>query len=197
MRSSRGGSWTRRRIVLTSAGLGAALVGGHWADVRGQATPEPVASDHLISVDEARKLVGHDGFRPVALVTDPSQADGFIPESQLVDWHELELLDTIDDAAVTGWADNMSALFSRLDLSRDDAIVIYDDGSLFAPMVGPAPAGVRERAGAGRGFPGLARCGRQRYAGSGQPRRGERTTGSRGSALGDAGPPAADHGAPG
>ena len=45
----------------------------------------------------------------------------------------MELMDTIDDAAVTGWADNMSALFARVGLNRNDEIVVYDDGSLFAP----------------------------------------------------------------
>ncbi|MCA9879940.1 MAG: sulfurtransferase, partial [Thermomicrobiales bacterium] len=31
------------------------------------------------------------------------------------------------------WADNMSALFARVGLNQADEIVVYDDGSLFAP----------------------------------------------------------------
>jgi thiosulfate/3-mercaptopyruvate sulfurtransferase len=127
------GIYTRRRVVLGGIAACASMATARFAGAQGQATPEPGAPDHLIEVDAVVKLLDAPDFRPVALAGDPSQAQGFIPGSQLVSWNEMELLDTIDDAAVTGWADNMSALFARVGLNRDDEIVVYDDGSLFAP----------------------------------------------------------------
>lgn len=124
---------TRRQVVIAglAAGAGRMLTGD--ARIAAQATPQPSAPDHLIEAWAVFTLLESPAFRPVALAGDAAQAEGFIPGSQLVDWRQMELMDTVDDAAVTGWADNMSALFARVGLSRDDEIVIYDDGSLFAP----------------------------------------------------------------
>ncbi len=130
------GSVTRRRVVLGGIAAGASLAITRIERASGQATPQPTLvtqPDHLIAAADVLPLLDDPAFRPVALAGDAAQARGFIPGSQLVDWHEMELMDTVDDAAVTGWADNMSALFARVGLNRDDAIVIYDDGSLFAP----------------------------------------------------------------
>lgn len=127
------GTFTRRRVILGGVAAGAALTSTRFVGAHAQATPEPAQPDHLISVDAAMKLLGSPEFRPVALAGDAARAQAFIPGSELVDWHEMELMDTVDDAAVTGWADNMSALFARVGLNRDAEIVIYDDGSLFAP----------------------------------------------------------------
>jgi thiosulfate/3-mercaptopyruvate sulfurtransferase len=130
------GSFTRRRIVLGGVAAGFGLAVTRFGVARGQATPLPTASTapgHLIEVAAVEALLDDPAFRPVALAGDDPRSQGFIPGSALVDWHDMELMDTVDDAAVTGWADNMSALFARAGLKRDDAIVIYDDGSLFAP----------------------------------------------------------------
>lgn len=125
--------WTRRQLALGGAALTVALAAPRRAASGAPATPQPVDSGHLVSAAVAEGMLDHPGFRPVALAGDASGAPGFIPGSQLVDWREMELLDTVDDAAVTGWADNMSALFARVGLSQADEIVVYDDGSLFAP----------------------------------------------------------------
>lgn len=127
------GGVTRRRMVFGGLVAGAGLALARSGEVRGQATPQPGVPDHLIAASDVLSLLGSPSFRPVALAGDASEAEGFIPDSQLVDWHEMELMDTVNDAAVTGWADNMSALFARVGLDRDDEVVIYDDGSLFAP----------------------------------------------------------------
>lgn len=127
------GRITRRNVVLGGVTVGAGLVTTRFTSVLGQATPEPTLPDHLIDVSALPALLDTPTFRPVALAGDGSQAQRFIPDSALLDWREMELMDTIDDAAVTGWADNMSALFARVGLNRDDDIVVYDDGSLFAP----------------------------------------------------------------
>lgn len=123
---------TRRQLVLGSVTAGAGLAMARHNAVLGQSTPQPGQPGHLIPAATVLRLLDNPTFRPVALAGEASRAEGFIPDSQLVDWHEMELMDTIDDAAVTGWADNMSALFARVDLNRDDEIVVYDDGSLFA-----------------------------------------------------------------
>lgn len=130
------GRFTRRRFVLGGAAAGAGLAVTRFRLAQAQATPQPAgpsASGHLIDVAAVQELQADPTFRPVALAGDAAQAQGFIPGSQLVDWHEMELMDTVNEAAVTGWADNMSALFARVGLNREDAVVIYDDGSLFAP----------------------------------------------------------------
>lgn len=127
---------TRRKVVLGGVAAGASLALARGGQARGQATPQPDAATqpgHLIEAAAVLEMLGEPSFRPVALAGDAAQAPGFIPGSQLVDWHEMELMDTVNDTAVTGWADNMSALFARVGLNRDDEIVIYDDGSLFAP----------------------------------------------------------------
>jgi thiosulfate/3-mercaptopyruvate sulfurtransferase len=126
----------RRRIVLAGMAAGAALALARHGGARGQATPQPALTTqpgHLIDAAAVAPLLGASAFRPVALAGDAPQAQAFIPGSELVDWHEMELMDTVNEAAVTGWADNMSALFARVGLNRDDEIVNYDDGSLFAP----------------------------------------------------------------
>jgi thiosulfate/3-mercaptopyruvate sulfurtransferase len=127
------GSFTRRRVMLGGVAGGAGLAMTRFGGALGQATPQPTQPGHLIEASATLSLLDTPAFRPVALAGDASQAEGFIPGSQLVDWHEMELMDTVNEAAVTGWADNMSALFARVGLNRDDEIVIYDDGSLFAP----------------------------------------------------------------
>ena len=136
MAGHEGGGFTRRRVVLGGVAAGASLAITRFGGAYGQATPQPTqptARGNLIAAAAVLALLDDPAFRPVALAGDASQAAGFIPGSQLVDWHDMELMDTVDDAAVTGWADNMSALFTRVGLNRDDEIVIYDDGSLFAP----------------------------------------------------------------
>jgi len=123
-------------VILGGMAAGAGLAMTRNGAATGQATPEPTLATqpgHLIAAEAVLALLDSPGFRPVALAGDASQAAGFIPGSELVDWHEMELMDTVDNAAVTGWADNMTALFARVGLDRDDEIVIYDDGSLFAP----------------------------------------------------------------
>lgn len=130
------GRITRRRVMLGGVTAGAGLVVTRFDGVLGQATPEPQDPSlpgHLIDAAVVQTLLGNPSFRPVALAGDAAQAAGFIPGSELVDWHEMELMDTVSETAVTGWADNMSALFARVGLNRDDEIVVYDDGSLFAP----------------------------------------------------------------
>ncbi|MFT4040437.1 MAG: rhodanese-like domain-containing protein [Thermomicrobiales bacterium] len=128
---------TRRRAQQLALPLAALLAGWRPGGALAQATPQPVSqATHdafLIDVAAAQQHEGGARFRPLALAGDVTPAEGVIPGSALVDWHELELLDSVDDAAVTGWADNMSALFARLGLDQDADIVIYDDGSLFAP----------------------------------------------------------------
>ena len=127
---------TRRQVVVGGVVAGAGMAVTRFGEARGQATPLPTAAPqpgHLIDVAAAQALRENPALRPVALAGDAPQAQGFIPGSALVDWHEMELMDTVNETAVTGWADNMSALFARVGLNRDDEIVIYDDGSLFAP----------------------------------------------------------------
>lgn len=126
----------RRRVMLGGVAAGASLALVRFGGALGQATPQsalPTQPDHLIDAAAVLPLLDSPAFRPVALAGDAGQAEAFLPGSQLVDWHEMELMDTIDEAAVIGWADNMSALFARVGLNRDDEIVVYDDGSLFAP----------------------------------------------------------------
>jgi thiosulfate/3-mercaptopyruvate sulfurtransferase len=125
--------FTRRRVVVGAVATGAGLTLKRVATGHAQATPQPTQPGHLIGAEAVLTLLESPAFRPVALAGDAAQAQGFIPGSQLTDWHEMELMDTVDDVAVTGWADNMAALFARVGLNRDDEIVIYDDGSLFAP----------------------------------------------------------------
>lgn len=127
------GSRTRRQLMLSGVGIGVGLAVARFGVVAGQATPQPTEPDHLIDAAALLPLLDTPALHPVALAGDATQAQGFIPGSQLVDWHEMELMDTVHDAAVTGWADNMSALFARVGLNRGDEIVVYDDGSLFAP----------------------------------------------------------------
>lgn len=114
------GRFTRRRFVLGGAAAGAGLAVTRFRLAQAQATPQPAgpsASGHLIDVAAVQGLQADPAFRPVALAGDAAQAQGFIPGSQLVDWHEMELMDTVNEAAVTGWADNMSALFARVGLN--------------------------------------------------------------------------------
>lgn len=128
---------TRRRAQQLALPLAALLAGwrpgGALARATPQATPQAAPDAWLTDVAAVQHRQGEAGFRPLALAGDVTPAEGVIPGSALVDWHDLELLDSVDDAAVTGWADNMSALFARLGLDQDAGIVIYDDGSLFAP----------------------------------------------------------------
>ena len=97
------GSFTRRRIVLGGVAAGAGLALTRVGGAQGQATPQPplvTQPGHLIEAAAVLTLLASPAFRPVALAGDAAQAQDFLPGSQLVDWHELELMDTVHDLAL-------------------------------------------------------------------------------------------------
>src|SRR6185437_3428052 len=59
---------------------------------------------------------------------------GHIPGAAQIDWTDLGLADTTDPS-ITHWQADIEQKLSRLGISRSDTVLIYDDGTLYAPRL--------------------------------------------------------------
>ncbi|HWV35695.1 MAG TPA: rhodanese-like domain-containing protein [Thermomicrobiales bacterium] len=126
-------TFSRRQIL---AATGAVIVlGTATARARGSlgATPEPspVADLHpaLVTAKELADLQGASSL--VAVMPDDAFAKRRIAGSIQLDWAELELKDTSDEA-VAAWTAKMQELVAVRGIRADRPAVVYDEGTLFA-----------------------------------------------------------------
>lgn len=70
----------------------------------------------------------------IALTSSPEFKSGHIPGAAQIDWTDLGLADT-SDPSITRWQADIEQKLARVGISRSDTVVIYDDGTLYAPRL--------------------------------------------------------------
>lgn len=96
------------------------------------ATPVAKADGDILV--KAKWLVKHqdDPTLKIVALTPPEEfAAGHIPGAVAVDWPELEITDTADPA-IARWQGEVEAILTRLGVEREQTVVVYDGGTLFA-----------------------------------------------------------------
>jgi len=120
-----------RRVVLAGmAGVSLARV----SRMAGATGSVPTAYAHPTWLVDATWLMERQddpNLKVIALTPADEFAAGHIPGALQIDWPNLELLDTSEEAAAV-WRENVAAQISALALTPDDTVVIYDGGTLFA-----------------------------------------------------------------
>lgn len=111
---------------------GATPVGG------GAATPTGAADDDrsawLVDAAWLGERLGQPGVRVVALTPAEEFAAGHVPGAVQIDWPELEVTDT-SPASVARWREEVAGHLTRLGVRRDETVVVYDGGTLYAPRL--------------------------------------------------------------
>lgn len=127
---------SRRQMVQRSAaGAAGLVVAGTTLSTMAQSTPVPNATPRAMSgahLGGATELAIHrEDVQCVAIMP----ADAFnarrIPGSIHLDWAELALNDTSEDA-VAEWTSSMQEFIAVRGIRADEPVVVYDEGSLFA-----------------------------------------------------------------
>lgn len=126
-------SMSRRDVLLVSTVVPLAARSlvrpGRVAAFTPVASPVATSDDVLIFAADALKASGEAQW---LAVLDPSEFEaGHIDGSSRVNWDELALADTSEEA-IAAWEDEMRALLSARGVSPDRPTIIYDAGSLFA-----------------------------------------------------------------
>ncbi|HZR03141.1 MAG TPA: rhodanese-like domain-containing protein, partial [Burkholderiales bacterium] len=77
----------------------------------------------------------HDSnVKVIALMGSSEFKSGHIPGAMQIDWPELGLADT-SDPSIAHWRADIEERLSRLGISQSDTVLIYDDGTLYAPRL--------------------------------------------------------------
>jgi thiosulfate/3-mercaptopyruvate sulfurtransferase len=74
------------------------------------------------------------GVRVIALTPAEDFAKGHIPGAAQVDWPELSIVETSDQSVAT-WRAAVEERLTALGVTRDETVVIYDGGTLYAPRL--------------------------------------------------------------
>jgi thiosulfate/3-mercaptopyruvate sulfurtransferase len=70
----------------------------------------------------------------IALTSSSEFKGGHIPGAAQIDWTDLGLADT-SDPSITRWQADIEQKLARLGISRSDTVLVYDDGTLYAPRL--------------------------------------------------------------
>ncbi|HEU5430384.1 MAG TPA: sulfurtransferase [Thermomicrobiales bacterium] len=133
----------RRRLLaaVPAAALLAQANVRSLAALAAPATPAatPVAGgyahpDWLVAPDWLQSRLHDTSLRVVALTPAADFAKGHVPGAAQIDWSALNLADT-SDPAIAKWERGIEAQLTHLGLAPDDAIVVYDGGTLYAPRL--------------------------------------------------------------
>jgi thiosulfate/3-mercaptopyruvate sulfurtransferase len=98
------------------------------------ATAAPSAAPWLVDPSWLSANLDDPNLRIVALMPEEDFAKGHIPGAVQVDYPQLDLGDT-SSTAVTTWETGMDALLTSLGISNDSTVVVYDDGTHYAPRL--------------------------------------------------------------
>jgi len=85
----------------------------------------------LVDASRLRDRLDDPSVRVVGLMQAETFAMGAIPGSGQIDWPDLEVTDT-SNAPLADWQATVADHLTRLGLSREQMIVVYDEGTLFA-----------------------------------------------------------------
>ncbi|HYJ13308.1 MAG TPA: sulfurtransferase [Thermomicrobiales bacterium] len=130
---------SRRAFVQRGTAVGATLAvitaAGSRSAGATQATPRAVAGyarpDSLVSAGWLLDNIDREDLVIVALMPESDFAPSHIPGSQQIDWPSLEIVDT-SDLGIDSWQSQIAAAIGQLGITPDSAVVVYDDGTLFA-----------------------------------------------------------------
>lgn len=92
------------------------------------------ASGDLVNVAWLATQIGDPDLRIVALVSPDEFAAGHIPGAVQIDWPAFAITDT-SDASVSQWEMHVSTILGSLGITQDSRVVVYDDGSHYAPQL--------------------------------------------------------------
>jgi thiosulfate/3-mercaptopyruvate sulfurtransferase len=110
------------------------------APVESAATATPTSRsryahpDWLVDAAWLQQHLHGPGIKVIALTAVSNFNNGHIPGAAQVDWTDLGLADT-SDPAIAKWQGAIEQQLTRLGISPSDTVVIYDDGSLYAPRL--------------------------------------------------------------
>jgi thiosulfate/3-mercaptopyruvate sulfurtransferase len=100
-----------------------------------QATPQAVTGyarpELLVSAAWLQDNIDREDLVVVGLMPEADFIPSHIPGSQQIDWPSLEIVDT-SDIGIDTWQSQIAAAIGQLGITPSSAVVIYDDGTLFA-----------------------------------------------------------------
>ncbi len=120
------GIWTATTDVVTSADSSQATAA--------VATAAPSAAPWLVDPAWLSANLDDPNLRIVALMPEADFDKGHIPGAVQVDYPQLNLGDTSSTAIAT-WESGMDALLTSLGISNDSTVVVYDNGTHYAPRL--------------------------------------------------------------
>ncbi len=88
----------------------------------------------LIEPDGLQDRLRTSSLKIVALTPAHDFATAHIPGAVQIDWSDLGIVETSDQQVAT-WRASIEQTLTRLGLSVDDAVVVYDGGTLYAPRL--------------------------------------------------------------
>ena len=91
-------------------------------------------ADWLVDAPWLQAHLNDSNVKVIALTGSSEFKSGHIPGAAQIDWTDLGLADT-SDPSITHWQADIEQKLSRLGISRSDTVLIYDDGTLYAPRL--------------------------------------------------------------
>lgn len=128
---------SRRTVVRGVAASGLLMATAGWqVAAAAEATPQALAMgyahpDLLVNADWLKENIDCDDLVVVGLMPESVFTVGHIPGSMQVDWPSLEIVDT-SEVSISAWQSQISAIIGQLGITPQSAVLVYDDGTLFA-----------------------------------------------------------------
>jgi thiosulfate/3-mercaptopyruvate sulfurtransferase len=91
-------------------------------------------ADWLVDATWLKAHLNDSKIKVIALTGSSEFKSGHIPGAAQIDWTDLGLADT-SDPSIIHWQADIEQKLSRLGISRSDTVLIYDDGTLYAPRL--------------------------------------------------------------
>ena len=88
----------------------------------------------LVDTTWLKAHLNDSDVKVIALTGSSEFRSGHIPGAAQIDWTDLGLADT-SDASIRHWQADIEHKLARLGISRSDTVLIYDDGTLYAPRL--------------------------------------------------------------
>ena len=88
----------------------------------------------LVDATWLQTHLNDSNVKVIALTESSEFKSGHIPGAAQINWTDLGLADT-SDPSITRWQADIEQELTRLGISRSDTVLIYDDGTLYAPRL--------------------------------------------------------------
>lgn len=126
-----------RRLFIASALLAPMTRGALAAGTPTTSVLSAAGYDHPDWLVESGWLASHladSATKVVALTPAKDFAAGHLPGAGQIDWGDLQIVET-SDQAVSTWEAAVEARLTSLGLSPSDTVVVYDGGTVYAPRL--------------------------------------------------------------